>query len=476
MPVAMTASPRAAEWPCASLVGMKTRLFHLLDRFRSSYWFLPSLLSILAGAAAVAAVRVDVALADVPLGSFTWIRTAGAEGARAVLGTVAGSMITIAGVVFSITIVALSLASSQFGPRLLANFMRDRGNQLVLGTFIATFIYCLVVLRSVSAVEERTFVPHFSVMIAVGLAFASVGVLIYFMHHASTSIQAAHVISLVGEDLDEVVRKYFPERNGERDAEPPGAGEPPDGFREASEPVAATGGGYVQTIDLEGLTELASKHGLVVRLLRRQGQFVTAGSPLALVAPAPESDDAGDLGRKINHAFLYGDERTVSEDPEFAIEQLVEVAVRALSPGVNDPFTAVRCIDRLGASLGLIARRRLPSFCRLDPDGNPRVYERRLNYSGICEAAFNQIRQYGGSSVAVTLRLLECIAALAPQVEDESFRDALRRQADVVRSAAGRGESWSESDLADLAERHGAALEALRDGTRAIEVPSGVSP
>lgn len=454
---------------------MKTRLLHRIERFRSSYWYLPSLLSILAGAAAVAAVRVDLALVEAPLGSFAWIRTAGPEGARAVLGTVAGSMITIAGVVFSITIVALSLASSQFGPRLLANFMRDRGNQLVLGTFIATFIYCLVVLRSVSAAEERMFVPHFSVMIAVGLAFASVGVLIYFMHHASTSIQAVHVISLVGRDLDEVIRKFFPGRNGEPGAEPPGAAGPPDGFEEEAEPVEATGGGYVQTIDLDGLTELASEHALVIRLLRRQGQFVTAGSPLALVAPAPDPDDADEIGRKINRAFLYGDERTVSEDPEFAIEQLVEVAVRALSPGVNDPFTAVRCIDRLGSSLGLIARRRLPSFQRFDGDGDPRVFERRLTYAGVCEAAFNQIRQYGGSSVAVTLRLLECIAALGPQVEDETFRDALRRQAEVIRSAAG-GASWSETDLVDLAQRHEAALEALRDGRRAIEVPSGVSP
>jgi len=452
---------------------MKTRLLHVLERFQSSYWFLPSLLTTLAACAALASVRLDLVLGEAPPGSFTWIRTAGPEGARAVLATVAGSMITIGGVVFSITIVALSLASSQFGPRLLTNFMRDRGNQLVLGTFIATFIYCLVVLRSVSAVEERTFVPHLSVAVAVGLAIASVGVLIYFMHHASTSIQAAHVISLVGRDLDEAIRRFFPARDDEPAAERPGTDGPPDGFRESAEPIPATGGGYVQTIDLDGLTELASERGVVVRLLRRQGQFVTAGSPLALVAPADR--DGEEIARKVNRAFLYGDERSISADPEFAIEQLVEVAVRALSPGVNDPFTAIRCIDRLGSSLALIARRRLPTFHHFDDEGNPRVFERRLTYSGVCAAAFNQIRHYGGSSVAVTLRLLECIAALAPQVEDEEFRQALRQQVEIIHAAAG-GRSWSEPDLQDLAQRHETALQALRGGAQSVEASSGVSP
>jgi uncharacterized membrane protein len=373
---------------------MKTRLLHVLEGFQSSYWFLPSLLTTLATCAAMASVRLDLVLGEAPLGSFTWIRTAGPEGARAVLATVAGSMITIGGVVFSITIVALSLASSQFGPRLLTNFMRDRGNQLVLGTFIATFIYCLVVLRSVSAVEERTFVPHLSVTFAVGLAIVSVGVLIYFMHHASTSIQAAHVISLVGRDLDEAIRRFFPARDDEPAAERPGTDGPPDGFRESAEPIPATGGGYVQTIDLDGLTELASERGVVVRLLRRQGQFVTAGSPLALVTPADRDGD--EIARKVNRAFLYGDERSTSADPEFAIEQLVEVAVRALSPGVNDPFTAIRCIDRLGSSLALIARRRLPTFHRFDDEGSPRVFERRLTYSGVCDAAFNRSASTAG--------------------------------------------------------------------------------
>lgn len=227
---------------------MKTRLLHLLERFQSSYWFLPALLTTLAVGAALASLRLDRVLGEPALGSLAWIRTAGPEGARAVLATVAGSMITIGGVVFSITIVALSLASSQFGPRLLTNFMRDRGNQLVLGTFIATFIYCLIVLRSVSAVEERTFVPHLSVAIAVGLAIASVGVLIYFMHHASTSIQAAHVISLVGRELDEAIRKFFPDRHGEPAEERPG-----------------NGGGHWSEPDLE---DLAQRHEAALEALR----------------------------------------------------------------------------------------------------------------------------------------------------------------------------------------------------------------
>ncbi|MBC7706367.1 MAG: DUF2254 domain-containing protein, partial [Rhodoferax sp.] len=173
---------------------MKTQPYKFWDRLRSSLWFVPATMAFLAVALAVAAVELDKAVADDWLLSLGWSYSGGAEGASLVLGTVAGSMIAIAGAVFSMTLVALSLASSQLGPRLLRNFMRDTVNQVVLGTFVATFVYCLLVLRTIRRADEVAFVPHLSVTIGVLLAIVSVGVLIYFIHHISVSIQADQVV------------------------------------------------------------------------------------------------------------------------------------------------------------------------------------------------------------------------------------------------------------------------------------------
>jgi uncharacterized membrane protein len=193
---------------------MKTLLLKYWDRLRSSLWFLPAAMACLAVALAVSAVELDKAVADDWLQRLSWIYSGGAEGASLLLGTVAGSMIAIAGTVFSMTLVALSLASSQLGPRLLRNFMRDRSNQVVLGTFVATFVYCLLVLRTIRRADEVAFVPHLAVSIGVLLAIASVGVLIYFIHHISVSIQADQVVARVGRVLEDGIDRLFPQHLG----------------------------------------------------------------------------------------------------------------------------------------------------------------------------------------------------------------------------------------------------------------------
>ena len=203
---------------------MRAQLLKYWDRIRSSFWFLPSLMACGAVALALATVALDGSVTDDWLQTLAWVYTGGAEGASAVLETIAGSMITIAGVVFSLTLVALSLASSQFGPRLLRNFMRDTANQVVLGTFVATFLYCLLVLRTIRRADEVAFVPHLSVTLGVLFAIASLGVLIYFIHHVSVSIQADEIIARVGSGAD---RRHRPPVSGtdRRGASPRGATE-----------------------------------------------------------------------------------------------------------------------------------------------------------------------------------------------------------------------------------------------------------
>jgi len=385
---------------------------------------------------------------------FIWI--GGTEGARQLLSTIAGSMITVAGVVFSITIVVLTLASSQFGPRLLRNFMRDRGNQVVLGTFIATFTYCLLVLRSIHGDGGPTFVPYISVTLGIVLSLLSVAVLIYFIHHVSVIIQAPAVIAMVSAELEEVIERLFPEKLGKAPVVPLYPPIPKD-FDSNAEPITALDTGYLQAIDNDSLLKLAVENDLLVKVNYRPGQFVIAGNPL--LRAWPRERVSKESGSQFNEAFVLGSSRTPTQDVEFCIDQLVEVAVRALSPGVNDPFTAVNCVDRLGAALCQLSERDIPSAYRFDEKNRLRVIAYPVSFADLSDAAFNQIRQYGRSSVAVTIRLLETLLVIARRVRREGDLEALLRQATMIqRGSQALGEVW---DRQAVTERYRAVRACL---------------
>jgi uncharacterized membrane protein len=404
-------------------------------------------------ALAFATVALDEAVADELLQTLGWAYTGGAVGASLVLGTIAGSMITIAGVVFSMTLVALSLASSQLGPRLLRNFMRDTTNQAVLGTFVATFVYCLLVLRTVRRAEETLFVPHLSVTIGVLFALASLGVLIYFIHHVSVSIQADEVVARIGKELIEGIDRLFPEQKGRGPTRPAtessaaalsSAGLPASFDREAR-PVAADGDSYVQVIDADALMTLATQEDVLLRVERRPGQYVVAGRPLVMVWPGDRVTE--ELAARVNSTFALGNQRTSAQDLEFGVNQLVEIAVRALSPGINDPFTAVACVDRLGSALYRLARRDMPSPYRFDEQHRLRVVAAPVSFAGMVDAALNQIRQSARSNAAVTIRLLETIAVIAGAAYRPQDRAALRRHAEMIARGAREG-------LPEVEDRH----------------------
>ncbi len=187
------------------------RLAQLWESLRTSYWFVPTVMTAGAVGLSFASVHLDQVVKAEWVRAVGWIWAGSPEGARQVLSTIAGSMITVAGVAFSITIVALTLASTQFGPRLLRNFVRDLGNQVVLGTFVSTFVYCLLVLRTVRGGDVAEFVPYLSVTLGVAFALASLGVLIYFIHHVSGAIQAEHLIASVADELEDAIERMFPE-------------------------------------------------------------------------------------------------------------------------------------------------------------------------------------------------------------------------------------------------------------------------
>ncbi len=435
------------------------KLSKLWDSLHSSYWFIPTLMAASSIILAFAILTSD-RTGGTP--NWWWIYTGGTDGARSLLSSVAGSMVSVVATAFSITIVALQLASSNFGPRLLRNFMQDTGNQIVLGTFIATFIYCLLVLRTIHGEGDgySFFVPQLSVTVATVLAIASIGVLIYFIHHASTIIQAAHVITQVSGDLDKTIDRLFPEQIGQNSAKKPWqVGEIPANFEEEASPVKATADGYLQAIDDDELMKITRKYNLLVRVTNRPGKFIIKGSDLALVLPGKRVDR--ELTKLINDAFIVGKERTEYQDAEFPINQLVEIALRAISPAVNDPFTAIRCIDRLSAGLSRIAQRDFPSPYRYDGEHNLRVIVEVATFEGLVNSAFNQIRQYGYTDVAVTIRLLEAIARIAPYTRYNKDRAVLLRHAAMIERGSLE-KITEECDRASIIQRYEAAAKVLK--------------
>lgn len=440
---------------------MKARLVSWWDSLSTSFWFVPTLMIVAAIGLSVATIELDRLTEDRVILTLGWIWSGGPEGARELLSTIAGSMITIAGVVFSITIVSLTLASSQFGPRLMRNFISNKGNQLVLGAFIATFVYCLLILRTVRGGIDFHFVPHFSVTLGLILALVNIGVLIYFIHHVATMIQAPHIITLVAQDLEESINHIFPEQLGWGDPTPrlhtPEQNMPED-FARRARAITTNHEGYLQVIDADGLMRLAVQNDLLIVLRYRLDGFIVRGSTIMEVWPSEHASEQ--VTSQLSETFILGPARTPTQDVKFAVRQLVEIAVRALSPGINDPFTAMTCIDRLGAALCRLASRKIPSPYRYDAEDKLRVVADAVTFAGVTNAAFNQIRHYSRSSTAVTISLLETIAVIAQCAQRQEDRQALRRQALMIK----RGSDTAlpeEQDRKEVEQHYQIALRAL---------------
>jgi uncharacterized membrane protein len=431
----------------------------LWDSLHASYWFIPMLMAIGAIVLAFVMISLDRAGKTGPIEQLGWVYAGGPDGARAVLSAVAGSMATVTATAFSITIVALQLAASNFGPRLLRNFMQDTGNQVVLGTFISTFIYCLLVLRSIHGEDYNLFVPQLSVTVGIVLAITSIGVLIFFIHHASTIIQASHVIVGVSHDLDQAIDRLFPEAIGQGiSATQRPIGEIPKQFDQEAASIRASDVGYLQVIDDHALMKLASQHDLLIRLQARPGEFLVKGNELLKLYPRERVDRS--LSDHLRKAFILGKEQTEQQDIEFPIDQLVEIALRAISPAVNDPFTAIRCIDRLSAGLSSLAQREFPSSYRYDATHNLRIIAQPVTFERLVDQAFNPIRQYAQSDSAVTIRLLIAITRIAEANRYATYQSVLRHHAEMILRGSREGLS-EEYDRKAVEKGYDKVIEAI---------------
>lgn len=436
---------------------MRAQITYLLYKIRTGFWFVPALLLIAAIVAAWISVRIDgAAEASLqPLWQHLNLQI-GATGARALLTTIAASMITVASLVFSMTLVTMTLASSQFGPRLLERFMADRVTQIALGTFLATFVYCIVVLLTISEKQDAT-EPILSVLVAVILSVLSFGLLIAYIHRVAVTIRADSVLARVEADMHAIMSDLLRDLE-EDDAVEEGEDEVDTGDRDRFV-LAAPADGYVQLIDHATLVDWAVDHDLFVRMLCRPGHYVVKDRPLAEVWA--DEEPSAESKTRLTRAVTFGTQRTLAQDMEFAISTLVEIAVRALSPGVNDHNTAIAVVDRLTSALAYAMRRGLPRSIMRDGDGNARVALSQISYKGLFDTAFNEIRQCAGQAVPVLIRQIESLTVLSDFVRNDVQRDVLRKHTDILARAAGR-EDREECDRADMEQR----LEALESALK----------
>lgn len=444
---------------------MKSRLLNLLDGIRASYWFIPTLMAIAAMALSYGAIEADAAIKGHVPEWIKWLFNNQPDGARAVLSTIAGSMITVAGVVFSITLVTVSNAAFTLGPRLLSNYMRDRANQITLGTFIATFLYCLFVLRSVQSVPPEAssgsaseFVPHIALLIALALAVCSIAVLIHFIHHVPQSIHVSHVLAQIGLELCEQLDSRYPDDIGvSAKNEDTVAAE--DAFRDQFKgevaDVAARQSGYIRMIDAELLMKLSKTENLLILLKPKPGIFVCRGETVIRVISKDGKEISDELKDHLAYSLTLGTMRSPTQDLEFLAQELSEIAIRALSPGINDPITAITAMDWLTSALTLLGNRNPLNPLRADDDGTNRILTQVTSFESLLSQSLGEIAPHAASNVTAGRGFLSALKRLEGILPEDRVDHVSALEGQFRRLAK---ESLTETAFATLlSERYSAA-------------------
>ena len=445
--------------------GIRVRGHHVADwrreALRTNLWMVPAVEACAALALFAATLALDRAAYGGQLRLPTWVISGSADAARQVLTTIAAAIITVVGLVFSITIVALTLASTQFGPRMLRNFIRDRGTQLTLGTFVATFLYAVLVLVSISPGPHGDFVPHLSITVALAMTLLDLVMLIYFINHIAKTIQLPQVIATIASDLASAIETQGGADASAIDGRERGLSHPELLSRMATggAVVRTPASGYLQYLRHDRLIGLARETNAVIHLLHRPGHFLVEGRPMAIVWPA---EAAAHVAANLRRGHVTGPYRTLSQDISFGIDQLVEIAIRALSPAVNDTFTAMTCIDWIGDCLCRITTGWHPQRIHRDRDGYIRLIAYQADYDRLVQRAFEKIRQAGVGMPAVMIRQLDALYTILEQTSNPDRRQILLDQAELIMNSC----VTSVAEMADRqdVQRSFQALSYLHDG------------
>lgn len=446
----------------------------MIARFRSfwlsvnaSYWFYPALFSLIALVLSFVTIYLDRNGGAEWLNEVSWIQPSRPEGARTVLTVIAGSMIGVASTVFSITIAAVAYASGNYGPRLLTNFMEDKGNQLSLGVFIATFVYAVMILRVVRGEDERAasaadaastslpgFTPQLSLLVATLMAIWAVAVLVYFLHHIPASIRINTVLAGIGRRLIHDVRNRYPAD---------GEGREPR-HQSDGEPVAAMATGYVKIIDFDTLDEIAKRQGSTIALKVRTGDFVHPEIVLVELSGAEPTDD---IAGEIRECFSTGAMRTAAQDLEYLIDELVEIALRALSPGINDPFTAITAMHWLAAAMAELGRRDLDRGPEQEDYSWDRVQPLDDGYEHFLARGFGVIRASAAADALASQNFLKSLHAAASTCKSDGRRDVLLEEGRaLLAQARSELDGPSLAELEDRFESFSAAMAGLAEERR----------
>jgi uncharacterized membrane protein len=426
------------------------------EALRTTLWMVPSILVVVAGLLFVVTYEIDWAAYYGHITLPFWMRTESADAGREILIAIAAAVITVVGVVFSVTILAVTFASQQFGPRMMRNFVRDIGNQVTLGVFVATFVYSTLALGAIAIRGTHgNFVPHLSILVAEALLMVDIAVLIYFIHHVAKSVQLPEVVAGIARDLTREIDAEFPaDSPAAGGTEPAGYGSSPAEILEVLNQrggvVPAISSGYLQFVGYAQLVEIATRTDAVIRLAQRPGHFIAAGRPLATVWPR---GSAQQVAQALEKAHMTGPHRTLMQDPVFAIDQLVEIAIRALSPAVNDTFTALTCIDWLSAGLRRVTGRTLGEGVYRDHSGRVRLIEPAPSYSRMANRAFDKIRQASAGMPVVMIHMLDALSSVVEETSTVDQRRVLVRQGEMIARSAARSVA-EPNDLEDINSRY----------------------
>lgn len=403
---------------------MFTRILNAWTNFRSSFWFVPTMLMLFATVAAFGMIQFDKAFSGWVLAAFPMFEMS-PSAARSILSSIVGAMVSTTGVVFSITIVALSLASSQFGSRLIRTYRNRSTSHFTLGIFVSTSLFCILVLASIREVNDFAFVPTASVLVGILLTVICLATLVYYIHDMSQAIQAPNVIQHSATDLDDAIQRLFPEKFGEDEGN---AARDESGRAAASaelgDPdfdVCCLNVGYIQAIENETIMGIANEKDVVIRLLIRPGDFLYQDRKIAEVFCERDlSQDDGPAVRScveetLQRSLIVGPNRTHMQDVRHAFDELVDIAVRALSPGINDPFTAINCVDRIHTALVALQHRDSPSSFRVNGDGQLRVIAAPVTFKECVHGSLGVIENYAQGNPIVQKRIAEALGLLQPE-------------------------------------------------------------
>jgi len=411
------------------------KFLQLWEMLRTSLWFVPAQILLVSILLAVGLIEADTLISSHLSKNWPLLFGVGAEGSRGMLVAIASSMMTVAGVTFSITIVALSLTSSQYTPRILRNFMRDRANQTVLGMFIGIFTYCLIVLRVIRGGDEGGFVPSLAVFFGFLLALTGVGVLIFFIHHIISRIQDSNIISSVASETLDAIDKLFPDTLGDGEIEENDEEWSTQLNEPQWQPIPSANTGYIQNLDEAELLLIAIEHNTVLRMECGIGEFVISGMPI--IRMNAEKEPSEELIKSLNGIYAIGSYRTVDQDIGFGIRQLVDISLKALSPGINDTTTAVMCVDYLAAIMTKLVTRRIFSLYRYEEEVL-RVVVRGPTFEKFLTTAFDQIRRDSKDNVTMIISLLGALKIIAGETRNSQRLALIRQKVDAIYEQADR--------------------------------------